>query len=333
MKLTTRDDVFDYLWSYTAPLAVGAAMELGLFWLLAEQPLDAPGVARALKVPQNRCSLWLQLLESIGLLEKTPRGYAPSSKARTAILDTYSQESWILLAREARERLPGVHDLALHINKSGSAWEAQGLTPPDYFTAMIDNRKRAQEFTRMLYELHQELAEEVSNALDVTGVERLMDLGGGSGVVSLALLRKYPNLTCTVIDIENVCAAGREIAKEHPVRDRITYHAADFLKDELPGGFDMVLQCDAGNYRQSLFSKEHAILNSGGRLAIVGMFAPTEDVAPTARLYWAFLGSLEKPDYRLHTASQVKSSLMQAGFQFLSEKALSQGWTLIQVRK
>ncbi len=333
MKLTTREDVFDYLWSYTAPLAVGAAMELGLFWLLAEQPLDATGVAKALKVPQNRCQYWLQLLESIGLLDVTPRGYAPSSTARAAILDSYSQESWAFLAREARERLPAVHDLALHINKPGSAWEAQGLIPPDYFAQMVKSTQRAREFTRMLYDLHQELAEELTSALDMTDVERLMDLGGGSGVMSLALLRKYPRLTCTVIDMENVCAAGREIAKEHPVSDRITYHAADFLQDELPGGFDMVLQCDAGNYRQSLFSKLQATLNSGGRLAIVGMFAPAEGVATAARLHWAFLGSLEKPDYRLRTASQVKSSLTQAGFQSLSEKALSHGWTLIEARK
>jgi predicted O-methyltransferase YrrM len=333
MKLTTRDDVFDYLWSYTAPLAVGAAMELGLFWLLAKKPLDATDVARALRVPQNRCSLWLQLLESIGLLEKTTRGYTPSSTARAAILDAYSQESWAFSAREARGRLPAVHDLALHMNKPGSAWEAQGLIPPDYFTAMIGSRKRAKEFTRMLYELHQELAEEVSNALDMTGVERLMDLGGGSGVISLALLGKCPRLTSVVVDIENVCIAGREIATEHPAGDRITYHAADFLQDELPGGFDMVLQCDAGNYRQSLFSKEHAILNSGGRLAIVGVFAPTEGVAPAARLHWAFLGSLEKSDSGYRTASQVKAPLTQAGFQFLSEKTLSHGWTLIEARK
>jgi cyclopropane fatty-acyl-phospholipid synthase-like methyltransferase len=333
MKPTTKEDMFDFLWSYTTPLAVGAAMELGLFWLLAEHPLDATGVARALRIPQNRCGFWLQLLEHSGFLEKTSSGYAPSSTARAAILDGYSQESWAFSAREARERLPAVRDLAHHINKSGSAWKAQGLTPPDYVAQMIKSPQRARDFTRMLYELHQEFAEEVTSALDMAGVERLMDLGGGSGVMSLALLRKYPNLTCMVIDIENVCAVGREIAAEHPAGDRITYHAADFLHDNLPGGFDMVLQCDVGNYRESVFSKAHAALNQRGQLAIVGLFAPAEGVAPAPRLNWAFLASLDKPDSDLLTAGQVKTLLKQVGFQSLSEKALSQGWTLIQARK
>lgn len=333
MKLTTKDEVFDFLWSYTAPLAVGAAMELGLFWLLARQPLDAAHVAEALKVPQNRCNYWLQLLESIGLLEKTSRGYAPSSTAQTAILDAYSQESWAFLAREARKRLPAVHDLALHMIRPGSAWEAQGLTPPDYFAQITESPQRARQFTRMLYELHQELAAELANALDMTGVERMMDLGGGSGVMSLALLRKYPNLTCVIIDIENVCAAGRKIAAEHPAGDRITYHTADFLHDELPGGFDMVLQCDVGNYRQSVFEKLRACLNPGGRLSIVDLFAPAEGMAPASRLNWRFLSSLEKPDSGFHTASQVKAQLTQAGFRSLSEKTLSHDWTLIEACK
>jgi hypothetical protein len=48
-------------------------------------------------------------------------------------------------------------------------------------------------------------------------------LGGGSGVVSLALLRQHPHLTSTAVGIENVCIAGREFAQENSLSDRITY--------------------------------------------------------------------------------------------------------------
>jgi hypothetical protein len=95
-------------------------MELGLFWLLAEQPLSAPDVAQALNVPTNRCQYWLQLLESRWLIEQIGSGYAPSPVARTAILDTYSRDSWALLAQDERERFPSVCDLALHIQEPGS---------------------------------------------------------------------------------------------------------------------------------------------------------------------------------------------------------------------
>ena len=76
MKLTIREDVFDCLSAYVASAALGTAIELGLFWLLAEQPLDAPGVAGALNIPIKRCRYWLQLLDSMGLIEHTASGYA-----------------------------------------------------------------------------------------------------------------------------------------------------------------------------------------------------------------------------------------------------------------
>jgi len=334
VKPATTDDVFDLMTSHIDSAALGAAMELGLFWLLAGQPQDAAGVAQALGIPIHRCQYWLQLLSSMGLLEQVAKAYAPSSTARTAILDAYSQETWALLAQYERERFPAVHDLALHIHEPGSTWAIQGLTHPDYVAQMKESPERARRFTRMLYEIHQPLADELAKSLDMTGVERLMDLGGGSGVVSLAFLRRHPHLTAVVVDIANVCAAGREIAVETSMEERLTYHAADFLQDELPSGFAMILECDVGIHSEELFRKLRTALNPGGRLVIVGYyFAPAEGVAPPSRLPWTFLDSLEDPDFTFPTVAEIQAQLTQAGFQPLSEYTLSGDWIVIEARK
>jgi SAM-dependent methyltransferase len=345
MKPVTTDDVFDLMDSYVTSAALNAAMELGLFWLLLEQPMEPVAIAQALDVPVGRCQYWLQLLSSIGLIEPCPEGYVPSSTAQSAILNAYSQETWAFLAGEARERSPAVHDLALHIHQAGSTWAVQGLTPPDYFAHISQSPEKARRFTRMLYEIHLPLAEQVADALDMSGVDRLMDLGGGSGAVSLALLRRNPHVSAVVVDIANVCAAGREIACELAAEDamegRIIYHVADFLRDELPSGFGMVLECDAGPYSKSLFRKIRAALNPGGRLVIVDQFAPIEGVAPASWVQWAFLASLENPDFTLLTVAEVQSRLKQAGFQRVSERTLphaevlrwSSDWVLIEACK
>jgi hypothetical protein len=75
-----------------------------------------------------------------------------------------------------------------------------------------------------------------------------------------ALLRRHPALQSTVIDIENVCVAGREIAEEAGLSDRIR---------------------DA--------------LNPNGRLILIDQFAPEPGIAPPSRLNWAFLGALQNP--------------------------------------
>ena len=322
MKPATTDEVLDLMDASFTSAALGAAMELGLFWLLEEQPRDATHVAEALGIPLGRCKYWLQLLARTGLLEEQPDGYVSSGTARAAILNAYDRDSWKLLAEEAGERLPGLCDLSRHLREPGSAWAALGLTPPMYLAAMTENAEAAHRFTRMLSELHGSLADELTASLDLSGVERLMDLGGGSGVMSVAFARRYPQLTVVVVDLANVCAAGRELADDESLADRIRFHAADFLRDELPSGFDVVLECDVNVYSETLFRKVRASLNPEGRFVILDQLAPERGVAPVSRLHWAFQGSMIDPGFAFPTAAEIQAQLESAGFQRVSQRTL-----------
>jgi SAM-dependent methyltransferase len=330
MRPATTDDVWDLLESSIAATALGAAFETGLFQRLDKRAESAVEIAEAMKIPPGRCRCWLEYLASLGLLEREDGTYAPSATASSAILDAYGPDVWAQLAIEARGRLPVLANLPEHLRETGSVWARLGLIPPQYVDQMRDDPERARRFTRMLYELHQDLAEELAEILDTTGAERMMDLGGGSGVMSLALLRRNPQLHSVIVDIENVCAAGREIAREHPEGERITYKAADLVRDELPGEFDLVLECDVGLYGEEVIGKLHAALRSGGRLVIVDYFAPADDVAHPSRVHWAFVNSLRDPEFSSITADDVRAQLAHAGFHIIRQHPLSDGALLIE---
>jgi predicted transcriptional regulator/predicted O-methyltransferase YrrM len=322
MKPTNTDEILAVLRAAFTSAALGTAFELGLFWLLDQEPLSAAGVAEVLGIPGNRCWYWLQLLEDTGLIRETAQGYVPSPTARKSILETYSRDTWAFLAQEAREISPVLRDLALHIRVPGSVMGVLGFEPRNYVLAMREDPARARRFTRMLYELHQPLAEQLAEALDMRGVQRFMDLGGGSGVVSLALLNRHPNCQAVVIDIENVCLAGSEIAAKTPVAGRITYQPVDLFEGQLPAGFDMVLECDVGEYQGELFGRIQGALNPGGRLVIVDQFPPAVGVARPGQLHWAFERSLRDPRFRFLTAGEVRERLVSAGFEIRSEITL-----------
>jgi len=59
MKPETTEDILELMNDYIVSAALGTAMELGVFWLLAEKPLSAPNVAQSLNIPLNRCHNWL----------------------------------------------------------------------------------------------------------------------------------------------------------------------------------------------------------------------------------------------------------------------------------
>lgn len=322
MKPESTDDVLCLMDGSFPAVSLTAALELGLFWLLEARARKPGEVAAELGIPDRRCLHWLQLLEKAGLLLRGERGYAPTATARRAILETYSEDTWRMLASEARRRVPGLRDLTHHLSDEGSAWTRLGEPPPDYVSAMAEDPEQARRFTRALHEIHRPLAESLAESLELERVERLMDLGGGSGVISMALLRRNPSLTAVVVDLENVCAAGRELAAEAALENRITYHPADFLQGELPGDFDLVLECDVTVYRSSLFEKVRDALKPDGRFVIVDMLADARDTVPPSRLHWALQRSLIDPEARYPSVAEVRRKMERAGFVIRDERPL-----------
>jgi SAM-dependent methyltransferase len=343
MKPKTTEDILELMNGHIFSAALNTAMELGLFWLLADKPLSASGLAERLNIPLNRCYYWLQILCKIGLLEDTSESYVPSAVAREAILNVQSQDTWAFQAREDQDLFLYVQDLASNIGKPMSAWQVQNLTPADYFPPIENDPSYIALFTRKLYQIHSTFAEQLANMLDLQGVKRLLDLGGGSGVVSFALLRKYDKLTSVVVDIESVCQTGRVIATENKLEKRITYLAGDFLKDDLPTGFDMVMLCDVGFSSEILFRRIYDLLNPKGRLVVIDKFAPSRTSAPPSRLLSAFLTSLESPAWSIDyiTTDVVQARLQQTGFRDTSTTSVphkdnlpwNMDWTMIEARK
>ncbi len=154
MKPETKEDILALMNGYIVSAALGAAMELGVFWLLAEKPLPATNLAQFLNIPLNRCQHWLQILCKLGLLENTPEGYALSVIAREAILNALSQDTWAFQARENRDSALFVRDLPLNIGKPMSTWQTRNLKPPDYFQQIREDPGYAARFTRKLAEIH-----------------------------------------------------------------------------------------------------------------------------------------------------------------------------------
>lgn len=333
MEIRAATDVMHLLRAHFIAAGLGTALELRLFWRLADEPASARDVAESMGIPLGRCQSWLELLAGLGLLERQGETYAPSPTASAAIMEAYSPETWALLAEEARDVYLAGHDLIHNITRPESVWTAQGLETPHYYALLETDPDRARRFTHMLYEYHQPLAEELGETLHMTGVRRLMDLGGGSGVMSLALLRHHADLTAVVLDLAHVCETGRNIAAETSVADRITYQAADFLRDDLPTGFDMILECDVGIHNVELFRKLRASLNEGGRLVVVDDLVQEGRSPPLSWLSGAFSSSLNNPDSTIPRASRVKGFLAEAGYRVVSEQTLEGGDVVIQAHK
>jgi SAM-dependent methyltransferase len=326
----TTADIRELLAGYLTAGALAAALERGLFWHLDDRPETSAAVAGRYVLPERRCGYWLEVLSGLGLLDRDDGTYRTSETARTLIMKAYSPSTWALLAEEVRERYRAGSRLVEQLDRQGSVWDDQDDAPPDYVAQMATNQERARRFAQALHEIHTPLAEEVARALDLADADRLLDVGGGSGVMAMGLLRRHPRLTATVVDIPTVCVAGREIAAETPLADRVTYVPGDFLTEALPNGFDVALLCDVGHYEVELLAKVARALLPGGRLVVVDRFPVTD--TPGLSLWdarVALFEALADPGFAPLTRPVLRQRLAAAEFTSMRELGLGGGATLV----
>jgi hypothetical protein len=70
------------------------------------------------------------------------------------------------------------------------------------------------------------------------GVESVVDVGGGTGAMLAALLKRHPHARGILVDLPGTVARSAEILKD--VRDRVTISGQSFF-DPLPAGADLYL--------------------------------------------------------------------------------------------
>jgi cyclopropane fatty-acyl-phospholipid synthase-like methyltransferase len=69
----------------------------------------------------------------------------------------------------------------------------------------------------------------------------LLDVGGGDGTIACALVRKFQHLHVTVFNLPASAELARaRIAREN-LESRVSVVVGDFIKDDLPKGFDRVM--------------------------------------------------------------------------------------------
>jgi SAM-dependent methyltransferase len=75
---------------------------------------------------------------------------------------------------------------------------------------------------------------------ELSGVRRLLDVGGGSGVFSIALAQRHPEVRCTVMDLAAVCDVARRYISAGDVADRVDAKPVDMFRECWPDGYDAV---------------------------------------------------------------------------------------------
>lgn len=99
----------------------------------------------------------------------------------------------------------------------------------------------AKRFTDAMHSVSERAAAGFAEVVDFSRSRRLLDVGGGSGALSIAAAKRWPHLACVIWDLAPVCEIAREYARAAGLSERVTAKTGDMFREEFPTGHDAIL--------------------------------------------------------------------------------------------
>lgn len=128
----------------------------------------------------------------------------------------------------------------------------------------------------------------VVKAIGTEGVQRILDLGGGSGAYSIAFAKARPDVHCEILDLPEVTPLTLDYVRKAGVSSQVNVRAGDMLLADLGTGYDLVMLnaiCHMFSEEQNreLFRRARKALAqiANGRLVVQDFILNPEKTGPT----------------------------------------------------
>jgi hypothetical protein len=314
--------------------AIHAGIELGVFDALAEQPHGVNGLAERLGCAPSALRQLLNACEALQLCASDQQGNCQATPmGRLLALHTAgSQQAWARLwCRELAALWTG---LAESVRQGASIRTLRG--DAGGFAPLAHDANRAEAFHRAMAANTWWVADALARSSALEGRRHVVDVGGGHGIVTIALLRQHRALRGTVYDLAHAAPGAQDALQASGLADRAEFVAGDFFESVPAGGDAYVLKSVLHDWPDAdctrILTSCRAAMSGTARLFVVERLA-TLPLTPTATdRAWARsdLNMLVAHGACERTQSGFGSLLADAGFAVENVRALSMGLSCIE---
>ncbi len=309
--------------SYGSELLTAATAHFDVFGCLAAAPQSLEQLAAHLGLAPRPSIVLITALRAMGLLALDADDklrLTPLAREHLIPGGHFDVSDYVGLAASS----PGVLEMVerLKTNRPAGADEESG-TAFIYrrgIASAMERAELARHFTLALCGRAKNVAPLLAQKVPIESAGTLLDVGGGTGIYSIAYLRQHPDLRAVVLDRPEVLKIAAEFATEYEVADRIEFLAADMFTDPLPKADVILLSNILHDWDipecQSLVSHCAAALTPSGRLIIHDvLLEDTMDGPLPIALYSAALFTLTEG--RAYSAAEYHGWLESAGLRAL----------------
>lgn len=153
---------------------------------------------------------------------------------------------------------------------------------------------------------------------------RLLDLGGGPGLVAVALAKAFPQMSGVVFELPEAADVAAQHIAEAGLVSRLEAQGGDLMTDTLGTGFDLIWCSSVLHFVPDLsacLAKLHAALKPGGELICVHAEIP--EAPEAARRMLSYYLPLLWQGRRVTQAGELREALLAQGFEVCEERPIT----------
>jgi len=314
--------LFDITAGFIYSQILYACVELDLFQMLADGPLDLETLASRTDLPPPAADRLLRAAVALKLLER--RGTDRSGTPRfglgahgAAMLGNPGIAAMVRHHRMLyRDLINPVALLRGELPETelGRYWAYASRPDP---AAAED--QAVSEYSELMSESNAFVADDVLDAYSLKNHRCLMDVGGGEGNFLIRVAQRWPHLRLMLFDLPAVASRANRRFAELGLADRAEAHGGDLMADALPAGADAislvrVIHDHDDDKAMIILRAVRAALPADGTLLLAEPMAETPGAEPIGDAYfglylWAMGSGRPRPP------QELKAMLREAGFE------------------
>ncbi len=305
---TSEDFIEDIAFAFKKSRVLLSASELNIFETIGYRSLSAKDVAEILNLDLKATDRLLNALVGLDLLEKKD------------LLYTNSEES-------IKHLIKGSADYIGTIDHLADLWESwSSLTntiktgkPVIYQELTEKSDEWLDSFVNSMHWRANLEAPEIISHLNLKGVKRVLDLGGGKGAFTFHLAKQLPSATISLFDLPQITKFTEDYLSVSGVRDRVNIISGDFMKDDIGKGYDMIYLGNVISFRSiwenvALLQKCYDALNHEGQIIISDMIINDNRTKPLNHTLFSLNMLLNTTSGEVYTETDIWIMLREAWF-------------------
>jgi 2-polyprenyl-3-methyl-5-hydroxy-6-metoxy-1,4-benzoquinol methylase len=273
-------------------------------------PKPADEIARLTGVDRRAVEILLDAVTAVGLLKKTGTRYRVTPVAKQFLL---KDSPWYQ------------GDMLRHADFLWKNWS--GLD--EVVRTGLPNRPASSDNEPFIKAMHNNAvlrAEDVVNGIDLRGVKKALDLGGGPGTYSRELARQ--GVSVTLFDLPETIEIARQIIPESDTPN-LHFASGNFLSDDIGSGYDLVFISQifhsfSADDNLALLKKAYDALNPRGSIAVQEFLLEKSRTSPVSGALFSVNMLVNTASGRSYTSQEMKMWLKQSGFKNIRAKILNE---------